>query len=383
MPFQAWRDAVRRLLLIVDASDKILSVLKSIVPDLGALVGRVIPDAPTLTGKAETERIALAIVALLEDYFAQDETQPLLLQLNDVQWGGDTLTPIPYLLPLTEQNPFVLMANYRSDERPNLANEFPQMQSMQLERLDNHAVRELMASMVGASAVTPEFVAFIHQQSEGNTYFVVEVLRALAEEAGTLHAVGQVRLPTSVLTGGIEALAMRRYDRLPAASQPVMQYAAIIGRALDTDLLADILPTTDIAAALNSAGEAAVLEVEDNQWRFSHDKLRETLLKQLPADGRQAMYEQVARAASVRYPDDDHAAQNARYWLGAGNHKRAVEVGLRMVNTAIRTANFRDIADLLGAIVKQLPQGNTAYTELPTNLRAQLYNRYGMALEEL
>src|SRR5690606_21004256 len=125
-------------------------------------------------------------------------------------------------------------------------------------------------------------------------FFIVEVVRTLAEEAGQLDMVGVKSLPETIFAGGVDNLIQRRLQRVPASAFPLLQYAAVIGRQVDISLLRQLSPDMDEASWLAQCADAAVLEVQEANWRFAHDKFREALVRNLPAEERQHLHRQVA-----------------------------------------------------------------------------------------
>ncbi len=84
--------------------------------------------------------------------------------------------------------------------------------------------------------------------------------------------------------------------------------AAVAGRRLDLTLLQTIAPNISLSWGLNVCAEAMVLEVSDDQWRFSHDKLREGLLSRLSPDECQRLHRRVAEAIEQVYPEQNEYA---------------------------------------------------------------------------
>src|SRR5262249_60326535 len=109
----------------------------------------------------------------------------------------------------------LVVATYRDDERPGLRDELPGMRPLDLARLPEHAVGELAATMMGEAGRRPEIVARLSHETEGNAFFVVEIVRALAEEAGGLDRIGTAPLPDKVFAGGVRRGVQRRLRRLP------------------------------------------------------------------------------------------------------------------------------------------------------------------------
>jgi hypothetical protein len=60
-PYELWRAALRQLVLTVELEDAEAGVLKALVPDIGNLLGRPVPDAPSLNPQAAKNRLFEAI----------------------------------------------------------------------------------------------------------------------------------------------------------------------------------------------------------------------------------------------------------------------------------------------------------------------------------
>src|SRR5262249_10571552 len=87
LPFQLWRNIVRRLLLMVDVDDLQAGILKDIVPDIGDLLGRNVSDAAQLSGAEQQNRLAFTMMNLFKHC-----GQPLVILLEDLQWATDGLS---------------------------------------------------------------------------------------------------------------------------------------------------------------------------------------------------------------------------------------------------------------------------------------------------
>jgi eukaryotic-like serine/threonine-protein kinase len=296
-PYQLWRESLRRLCLQTNLTDLEASVLKSLIPDIGSLINQVVPDAPELDAQAAQ----LRLLSVIEDVFRK-QSQPILLLLEDLQWAEESLSVLKRLTQAVHELPLLIVANYRDDERPNLPAELPDMQPIKLARLDENAIADLSASMLGESGRQPHVIDLLQRETEGNVFFIVEVVRALAEEAGQLAQIGQMTLPLSVFAGGIQTVVQRRLSRVPTAARPLLQIAAVAGRELDLTVLKAAAPVTNIDDWLTSV--ATVIDVQDNRYRFAHDKLREGLVQNLPDENRKILHKTVAEAVAIAYPDN-------------------------------------------------------------------------------
>jgi predicted ATPase len=176
--------------------------------------------------------------------------------------------------------------------------------------------------MLGNAAYDPQLLNLLYEETEGNAFFMVEVVRAWAEEAGQLSDVGQVDLPATVLTGGMKQIVQRRLKKVPAWAYGGLQVAAVMGRNLNLDILDRILSPIlslmtgeDISASVSTVwrekrgltlndwllvcADNAILEIYDGDWRFSHDKLREQLLVDLDTEQMRLLRRQVEKATNA------------------------------------------------------------------------------------
>ena len=343
-PYLIWRDVMRRLVLQAELKDEEASVLKQLVPDIGTLLGKDIPDAPPLDSAGTQFRLMTTIKAVL-----QRHEQPMLLILEDLHWvDSASLKLLGEINKIVEQAKVFVVASYRDDEYPSLPEVVPSMEHMLLKRFDYDSIMDLSTSMLGNVALRPQVVDLLHRETEGNAFFLVEIVRALAEEAGSLDLIGEATLPAKVFAGGIQQIIQRRLDKIAASSQPLLAFAAASGRQLDLGLLRyvidnqglDQLPA-NLDEWLNEGQEAAIFEVRDEQWRFTHDKLREALLDEMNEEFRQELHKTIAEAIETVYPEDDtKAAALVHQWHMAGNPHKEFEYAVKAGGLAIsNTAN--------------------------------------------
>jgi serine/threonine protein kinase/tetratricopeptide (TPR) repeat protein len=311
-PFQLWRDLLRHIALSVELSDLEASILKAIVPDISTLLERDVVDAPTLEGAAAQERLIRTMVDVLRRYsLGNGVTQPLLLVLEDLQWAIESLQPLKLLNRFVRDLPMLIIGSYRDDERAELPDELPTMKLMKLQRLSETEIATLSQAMIGAVGQQEELVEFLQHETEGNVFFLIEVLRVLADEAGSLSDVGLVTLPESVMPDTIKQISQQRLANLPEHYQDLLRLAAILGRQIDNRILRKFADEAGIVLEdwFIACAQVAILELRDRVWRFVHDKLREGTLQTLSEEDVPTYHQRIAEAIEETYPDDK------QYWL--------------------------------------------------------------------
>ncbi|NDJ85358.1 MAG: tetratricopeptide repeat protein [Chloroflexi bacterium] len=363
---------MRRLVLSTALSDLEAGILKEI-PDIDILLDRDIPPAPTLEGKAGQQRLQLTIVDVLKR-----QSESLLILLEDLHWTSESLEPLKVLLVHIQDLPLLVLGTYRNDESPNLPDKVGDVFQLQLERLDTAAIQTLSASMLGAGGARPEVIELLHRETEGNVFFLVEVVRALAESAGGLNDIGQMTLPRSVFAGGVQEVIRRRLDKVPAAYRPLLNLATVAGRQLDLAILEKTRGDIRLNEWLVTCQDAAILEVREDTWRFSHDKLREALLQHLDEGARPELHRQIAEAIEEIYPDSiNYHEALLEHWHQAGNLEREFHylpsVSKHLVEVQ---ADFQRARDLIERGLNRLPADDRRRIKL-LNLLASSSRRIG------
>lgn len=360
LPYQLWRDIVPRLVLSVEVSDLEAGVLKAIVPNIDDLLERDVPDVPELTGKAAQDRLIFTISDLLKR-----QTQPMLVLLEDLQWMQQSLLPLQHVLTVMADLPLMVVGTYRDDDRPQLPSELPQMKVVKLKRLESNEIARLSVSMLGETGNRPEILNLLVKETEGNVFFVVEVVRALAEEAGQLSKVRHMELPETVFPGGVQAILQRRLERVPETYDALLKLVAILGRQLDLNLLQHLmdlhadrfLPDRDLDTFFLTCANTAVFEIQDERWRFSHDKLRESLIESLDDEERVSLNRMVAEAVEHVYPDelDTYAEELLGHWSQTGQTDKEIYYLLQVADQLTSTtAQYEGAQELLYRCIKML-----------------------------
>lgn len=383
-PYQLWREPLRRLLLGSSITTLDASILQDIVPDIGQLLLQDVPPAPQIDEADYKQRLSGTIASMF-----QRQSRPMLLLLEDLQWSGRSLDVLKTLKDMVQRLPLLIVGSYRHDERPDLPDLLPGANLMRLERLDRAQILELAASMLGDTGRAEHLQDFLAQQTEGNIFFLIEVVRTLAEEAGRLQDIGNLSLPQTVISGGIERIINRRLERVSAEDRTLLQIAALAGRELDLNLLGALiarrfypeLPALNLDEWLINLSNIAVLEVQDGQWRFSHDKLRQGTIQTIAQDKLPGLNRAIALTIESVYPDaSEHYRALVNYWRAAGDAQKELHYCQRAGDFSMHTGGFNQAIELYERALELLAQ--TADDSLDKRrVQADLHSKLGEALE--
>lgn len=310
--YHVWQDVLKLLLLQVPLNEIEAGALASLLPDLPLLLGRAIPAQQAL----DPQSARLYLFRIIDELLAR-LPETALIVLEDLQWAdSESLALLSYVVGNVSSRSMLIVASYRIEEAAGLGSSFPQMRELPLQRLSRAETEELCVSMLGRIGQNAQLLDRVFAETEGNVFFIVEVMRALAAEAGSLDSVGTRGLPQRIFAGGIEQVLRRQLERAPRSAQPLLLRAAVSGRQLDLPLLSHLVP--DAEDQIRALADVGLLEISLQRWRFTHDKLREQVLSEMGDAERKSLHASIAAALEQMFPDDlSRAAQIALHYREA------------------------------------------------------------------
>jgi predicted ATPase len=269
--------------------------------------------------------------------------QPMLLVFEDLHWADDdTLALLRLLTRRLQDRPILLLLTFRDDEAPEALRQFVaeldrrrQSLVLALPRLDRPEV-EAMVRIIFAQPqpVQAEFLEPLFALTEGNPFFVEEVLKSLVAAGEIFYGPGGwTRKPVSDLevlrVRSLQDIVERRTRRLGPAALALLTVAAVAGRRFDFALLQAVTGQAE-AELLASIRElvAAQLGVEESPDRFAfrHALTRHTIDAGLLARERRALHARLAAALETVYAGhiDTHLTDIAYHALEGGLWDKAL-----------------------------------------------------------
>ncbi|WP_432933699.1 AAA family ATPase [Microbispora sp. CA-135349] len=264
-------------------------------------------DRPAEAGEARF-RLHQATAAYLD---AAAADRPLLVLIDDLQWADTASLNLLSDLPMLLRGGVAVVVTVRAGEGTAAVHDALGLLGrhdalrLPLAGLDSAAVAELSGLRDAAT------VAALAERTRGNPLFIRETLR-LAEDQGVERA----------LTGVPEGLAdvlRRRLLGLPAPHRPAIDAAAVLGTGADRRLVAEVVEAAGNASGVDvdeALDAATAIRVLDEDLRFTHDLMRETVYADIPPRRRAGLHLAALRALRLR-PGADLAVL-ARHALAAG-----------------------------------------------------------------
>ncbi len=273
----------------------------SATPPPEVLAARARPDA-------HFDGVQAAFVALMAESTGDEGA---VLVLDDLQWCDPMSARLLDLLARDVGRPLVVVALARPEVRKVL----PQLWTtrdvleVKLPPLPRRAAERLVRGVL--SEVTADDLRRIVDRSEGNAFFLEELVRAAA--ARTLD-----RLPETVL-----ALAQSRLDALPEEARTLLRHASVFDGPFSDEAIAALSGLPDVPRILAElVGSEALLRLPDERHAFRHALLREASYSTLSDDERVTLHARLARWSSA---EGEPSELVAHHFLRAGDVRSAAE----------------------------------------------------------
>lgn len=353
VPFEPFAEALRHYVACVPG-DRVRAELGSlggeltrVLPDLAARVPGLAAPVPT---DPETERHRM-FEAVCDFLGEMSHTDPVILVLDDIHWADKpSLLMLRHILRSVAPMRLLVLATYRDtdlDRSHPLADVLADLRRqagvdrLDLVGLDASEVAALMEGAAGHDLDEPG-VGLAHAvfaETQGNPFFVGEVLRHLAESGAIVQRDGRWTSDRTLeevgIPEGIREVVGRRLSRLSDSANRALAFGAVIGATFDlTTIEAAGGPTGDeLFDALDEAAQASIVrEVPGTvgRYAFAHALVRSALYEELTTNRRVRMHCRIGEALEARYERhlDDHLDELAYQFVEgalAGDPRKAVD----------------------------------------------------------
>src|SRR5688572_10359489 len=305
--------------------------LQRIFPNLRTLFPNL-PEPPPV----DSEEAQFQLFDALSSFFrAVSVETPLVLVLDDLHWADrSTLRMLTHLAREVGMSRLLVTGTYRDTD---LDRAHPLSQALAELNREDLFTRILLRGLTEpetaayirdtAQADPPaDLVRRVHAETEGNPFFLSEVVRLMAEEgAFSMGATSEIRIPEGVK----EALG-RRLDKLSAEANELLSVAAVVGRECTYALLSALTDFDDdvLLGLIEEALRARVLEETGapGEYRFTHALMQDALYSELSTARRVRMHGRVAEALEALYAGsvEGRAAELAQHFGEAAVMNRAL-----------------------------------------------------------
>jgi DNA-binding CsgD family transcriptional regulator len=286
-------------------------VLARLLPRLGALAPDETSPQPL---DAEQERHRLAAI-VIEVVAALSTQAPCLLSVEDLHWSDDS--SLDLLLQLARKLhglPVLLLLTYRDDETTESLQRF--LAHLDRERLAVEVSLQrltmtdvdimLRATLSQTRSLRSDLLQTLLQLTDGNPFFVEEVLRSLVADDGSFD-ISSIRLTDLPIPRSVSEAVSRRTRALSADALSLLRVAAVAGVRFDFDLLSKVT-SSDEQMLLPQVRELLdahlVVEETPDRLSFRHALTREAVRSGMLSRERRSLSARIAQAIEELHRHD-------------------------------------------------------------------------------
>jgi tetratricopeptide (TPR) repeat protein len=246
------------------------------------------------------------------------QQSPVIFFLDDVQWADPTtLGLFHYLARNTGNDRVMMLATYRPEdvmkEKDGKSHHLETvMQNMsreslfaeiKLSRLGESDTDRFVANALGKCDYQSNFTQRIHRESEGNPFFILEVLRLMAAEGIIVKKEGVWSLNAPVddipIPSKVYDVIRRRLNRLRKDELDMLECASVVGEKFGSEVVGLSLGLNRISTLKglsNIEKEHRLIHSLGAEYRFDHSKIREVMYSGINAELRAEYHRIVAQS---------------------------------------------------------------------------------------
>jgi DNA-binding SARP family transcriptional activator/tetratricopeptide (TPR) repeat protein len=292
-----------------------LSELRSSVSDFGPELAQLVPElrrrlpdlSPENVGDPEGERYRLfeAVVGLLS---AVSVRSPILLLLDDLHWADrPSLLLLRHLARAPEPARLMILIAYRTEASGEVLGDVLSdlrreglITQLDVGGLSQQDTGELVRARTG-EAPSHAFANAVFSATEGNPFFIEELVRHLVQAGVRPAAASASELRRVGLPDGVKAMIGQRLTQLTPETVEWLRVAAVIGRDFDPGFVEQLLGLEEdpFLAALEEALASALIREqadEPGRYSFSHALVREAVYEGMSTQRRQRLHGRVGEA---------------------------------------------------------------------------------------
>ena len=339
-PYWPWVQAIRAYVQQCDAGQLRTEMghgaanIADVIPEIHDKITDLKPP-PAVEPEAARFRLFDSIATFLKSVA---QSQPLMLVLDDIHWADrPSLLLLQFLareLAPVHSGRLLVVGCYRDME---LSRQHPLSETLaQLSRSASGGFHRVLlrglnyeetSRLIKASAgiePTTGLVEEIYSHTEGNPFFMTEVIRLLAE-SGELSA-DHIGSPEGLrIPEGVREVIGQRLNRLSERCNEMLTTASVVGREFDFKLLSNLSGDDTEDRMLEACEEALAARIIEEppgtmgRYQFTHALIQETLAQELSTTRRARLHARVGQALEEMYGENarTHASELAQHFAEA------------------------------------------------------------------
>lgn len=296
---------------------------------------------------------------------------PLVLVWEDLHWAdSSSLGLLEHLAPLSKKLPLCFLIIFRNQENTaswleNIEQKGLPFEKMELSPLNYSQSTELIENLLKIENLPPKTLEMILSKSEGNPFFLEELLRSLIESGMVIMDSGKAKASQSILDlqvpDTLQGIIAARLDRLPAESKRTLQNASVIGRIFQESVLKQNIdresPSLDIRESLTELQKKTLIKMqESSEYIFKHAITHDVTYNSLLISRRKTLHLLTAESIETIFLDQlEELAPNLAYHYAKGeNHQKAASYFLKAAEKAEQIYSNREALSFYKQAIGQI-----------------------------
>lgn len=355
LSYSLWCEPLRHLVLDVPLDMQEIMVLKEIIPDIDQLLGLSLTETLQFDPNDRQQRLFNVVKTLLVR-----QKRPIVILLDDIhRASSENILLLRHLSQSLASLPILIVATFNTDEDVSQTDTLAgiQHEGLTLQRFSYQATARLSESMLGVVGRQAQIISYLHEQTQGNILFMIELIRALAEVSGQITDIAKLDVVAeNLIPKSLYELLQLRLKRVPAYALLPLQMAALLGRQLEMQIMEQVVTDMRLEEWLNVCANIKVLEFTDGRWQFAHQQLLEFAANTIAEADKQALHRQCAMLIAQAYPNEaSYAGRIADHWQGAGDGEQETRYRLQAADHAYRISAFHEANSNYQRLYELLP----------------------------
>jgi len=351
-PYNLWSEVIRDYLQASTAEQlyRVIgfypSEVSKLVPDLRQRLG-AFPQSLPLDPEHERDRLFEAVSQFITNV---SKEAPLLVVLDDLQWTDQSsLLLMHYLARGLSRERLLLVGAYRDNEvdekHPLWAvlaelNRARLLQAVSLKRMSLNDVSEMIKQILEQDDVPKEFCQLVYRKTDGNPFYVEEVIKSLTEEGliyleenhWKVKEISTIEFPETV-RGVVKA----RIGRLDDECRNLLTMASFVGYDFTFEALRAVTgleenKLVELLERMLKTGQIKerVIRGED-AYSFADAIVRDVVHEEVSRLMHRRLHNVAAIALEKVYASkiDDHLAELAYQFLEGNDRDQALDYFLK------------------------------------------------------
>ena len=284
-----------------------------------------------------------ALKALLYLLSSAAKKEKLILIFEDLQWSDHkSLSFISQLIKENKNRSIMVIGTSRLNQRNKILDEFSALSNhnylkeIYLPRLNNKQVKKFVNKTLPDYSFNKEIYQNIYEETEGNTFFLVELLRLFKEKNK------EKALSEFIQTEGCQNILENKISNISKKANKLLMLAAVCYKEIDFELMKNISGMDDfeLIEVLEELQSHYLLEEKNDdelKYWFTHSKLKEYVYNQLSNSRLKLLHRRIANYLEDRVElasnSRDRYSKLIYHYSQAGNKLKELEYLIKEAET--------------------------------------------------